>query len=470
MLSFLRRFFTLTAFDVSTESGRSQERYRRIAISVATSGAAQATSIAASLVLIPVTLGYLGPERYGLWVTIISVANLLSLVNFGVSNGLISAISESDGRRDRSAARAYVSASLLLLTCIALGLTLVLAITYGVVPWARLFNVESSLAASEAGPAAAVLMAITLLAMPVAVVQKVRAGYQETFINGLWLVIGTLLSLIAVLSLVHLRAALPWIVFAMGAGPVVSTAVNGVFLFRRRRWLLPSARAATMTAARRVAGVGAQFFFLQIAIALAYGADNIFVARLFGAETVTEYSVTFRLFSVAPLVLGMALQPLWPAYGEALARGDTAWARRTLLRSLAFGGLITVPPSVILVVIGESVLQVWVGGNVTPSRDLLLGCATWAILTTAGGAFAAFMNGANRMRFQVLTAIAMAAAAVAGKILLPPIFGVAAVIWSSVVAQALFVLAPTAIYIFLNLPRLPPDGASPAGRETLSMP
>ena len=38
---------------------------------------------------------------------------------------------------------------------------------------------------------------------------------------------------------------------------------------------------------------------------------------------------------VVPIFLG----PLWPAYGEAISRGDLRWVRRTLLRSTLLAGI-----------------------------------------------------------------------------------------------------------------------------------
>ena len=57
----------LTAFETDTEEGRSQERHRHIAWTTVTADAAKVAAVAAMVISVPLTLGYLGPERFGLW-------------------------------------------------------------------------------------------------------------------------------------------------------------------------------------------------------------------------------------------------------------------------------------------------------------------------------------------------------------------------------------------------------------------
>src|SRR5690349_12437842 len=59
--------------DASTPTGRSRERFRRIGLTTASSIAARGISFATSLITVPLTLHYLGTERYGLWATLSSI-------------------------------------------------------------------------------------------------------------------------------------------------------------------------------------------------------------------------------------------------------------------------------------------------------------------------------------------------------------------------------------------------------------
>jgi hypothetical protein len=106
------------------------------------------------------------------------------------------------------------------------------------------------------------------------------------------------------------------------------------------------------------------------------------------------------------LIVVMLVTPLWPAYGEAIARGDTLWVRRTLVRSTWCLTLFTLGCSVVLVFLGQPILRLWAGPLVSPPLSLMAGFAVWTVLWTAGSTVAAFLNGAGVLRFQVITAIA----------------------------------------------------------------
>ena len=115
----------LTAFETDTEEGRSQERHRHIAWTTVTAGAAKASTAAAMLISVPLTLGYLGPERFGLWMAISAVISMLGFADFGLGNGILNAISHASGRNDSRAIHQSVSNGIIMLTVIG-GLSLLI--------------------------------------------------------------------------------------------------------------------------------------------------------------------------------------------------------------------------------------------------------------------------------------------------------------------------------------------------------
>ena len=445
----------LRPFDTSTTEGRARERERRVALTALASLGARSISILTALVSVPLTLVYLGTERYGLWMTISAAVALFAFADLGMGNGLLNAISEANGRDDRDAARRYVSSAFLMLSGLALAVGVVFAAAYPFISWRAVFNVSSPEAASEAGPAMAVFVGCLLVSLPLGVVDRVQLGYQDGFVNALWRACGNVLGLGAVLLAIALSAGLPWLVLAMAGAPILAGLANGVVLFGwRNRSLRPSLGSATRPAARRVFQIGLLFLVLQIAVAMAYGSDTIVVAQVIGPKAVAEYAVVFRLFMFVPMLVGMALIPLWPAYAEAIARGDAAWVRRTLVRSLRLSVLATAPAALVLVALGSRIVDLWVGSAVTPSFALILGFGVWMVLGTVGNAIAMFLNAANIVRFQVVAALCMATSNLALSIVLARTMGVAGVIWGTVLAYSVCSVVPIAVYVPTLLQRL----------------
>lgn len=404
--------------------------------------------MALSLVTVPLTLNYLGPERYGMWLTISSMIALLSFTDLGLGNGLLNAVTRTMARGEITEARRQISSALVILAALAVVVAGLFAVCYPTIPWARILAVSSPQAVSEAGPAVAVWVALFLLGLPLSVAVQVRLGRQEGYIVHLTAAAGSLVSVVGLLVVILSRQGVPFLVVAMGGPPLIAATVNGLVLFKRDA---PELRP-TLGLAQRRTGVqllraGFLFFVLQIAMAVAFTSDTLVVAQIIGPEAVAEYGIASKLFMIPAAIVAIALSPLWPAYGEAIARGDIRWARSTLVRSIKAGLFISVPVAAALVAFGQPIIELWVGTSVSPPFLLMLGFGIWVVLSTVGNAIAMLLNGAHEIRLQAAAAVVMAVVNLALSIWLTSRIGVAGVMWGTVIAYSLFVLLPMALYV-----------------------
>jgi len=438
----------LKPFDTSNPVERSKERYRRIGLSALASAAAQGISVLTALISIPLTLGYLGVERYGLWVVISSTIAMLGFADLGMGNGLINAISEANGKDDQELASRYVSSAFFMLMFVALILGTIFALLFPSIPWQWVFNISSSQAISEAGGAIVTFVVCFLISLPLSVIQRIQIGFQEGFYNSLWQALGKLLGLGGVLMAIHFKASLQWMVFAMAGVPLLATVLNGVVLFGfKRPWLLPKAKAVSLHFAQRVLRTGFLFLILQVAMALGYQSDNLVISHFLGARYVPQYTIPMRLFMIVPLLLNFVLSPLWPAYGEAIARHDTYWIRKTFIRSIRLALAVNLGPAILLVIFAPSIIHLWVGPEVTPPFVLLLGLGIWAILNGLGAPIAMLLNGTNVLGIQVVCASLMGLSNIVLSVILVQKIGIAGPIYGTLITWTLINLIPLLIYI-----------------------
>src|SRR5664280_2253068 len=398
-----RRLLRIRPFDTTTLEGRSAERYRRIAWSTALSMIARVVGMATGLISVPLVLDYLGQDRYGMWVQMSSLVAALGPLDLGIGLGLLTVLSDAYGRNDKEAARRAISTAVAMLTMIAALAAVAFGFAYFMIPWARVFNVTTPTAISEAGPAAAVLFGAFALGLPLGIVGQVQLAHQSGYISSAWAIAGNLGSFVALIAIIMLHGSLPLLVLALTFVGLVAAALNGWFLFRRQRpWLMPRLRDVDLRAGQALLKTGAFFIVLQLAGMVAYGIDNIVITQILGATAVPEYAIPVKIFTLAPTLLSFALIPLWPAYRESMARGDAAWVKRTLRRSILLAAAFNIPSSLVLIVAGPVILQVWVHGAVHPTLILLVGLGTWTIMGTLGGPFAMLLNGANIIGFQAV--------------------------------------------------------------------
>jgi O-antigen/teichoic acid export membrane protein len=438
------------------DENRGAERNRRAAITGGVALMARAVQVGSSLITVPLTLKYLGNERFGLWMTISSVLAMAAFADFGVGNGVLNTVAKAFGKDDREGIRRAVSSGFAVLSSIALVLILSFFALYRFVNWADFFRVVSPQARSEAGPALAVFAVCFALNISMDVVQRVELGLQQGYRYSLWQLCGSFAGFVGVLAGIWLHVSLPMLVVTIAGAPIFATALNAFHFFTFvEPNLRPSLDLVSRQAISEIARLGGLFFVLQLVVAVSYSADNLIIARTLGAVSVPEYSIPQRMFALVTMMSGMLVAPLWPAYSEAFSRGHLDWVRRTLRRSLLLVILLASTASTVLLIASHHLIHWWVGSRVNPPFLLLLGLAIWTVVACSGDALAMFMNGVELMKFQVIVAAIFGAGCLAVKILLVRRFGIIGVPWATLAAYLLLNSLPCAIFVpnFFRNPR-----------------
>jgi O-antigen/teichoic acid export membrane protein len=425
---------------------RSRERFRRIALTGATSLGSRAITVATSLISIPLTYRYLGAERYGIWMVLTSMIGAMTFADLGIGNGLVNAISDAHGRDDRDLACRCLTSGCTLLLCIA-GIVCTIGLaSYPFVPWTRVFNVRSAVVAAEGARAFLVLFLWFIASIPLGVVARAQSGFQEAYWPQAIAAVGSVFSLGALVAAVTVRGSLPLLVFSTTSGSILGVVVNGWVLFRRRPWLLPRPGAFDFGATKLILRLGIMFFVLQVAATLAYNSDNIVITQILGAAAVGVYAVPQKLFCIISILVGIGLGPICPAYCEAFARGDLDWVRRTFWGSLRWTMSTITPICVLLVLAGPFIVRVAMGRVLQIPISVFVVLGIWAAVSTASNVMSVLLNGAGVLKGQTIIAIIAGSSNLALSIFLTGRFGVVGVCLGSIISQ-LAIIMPS--YTFL---------------------
>lgn len=455
--------FRRGAVDETTADGRASGRLRRMVWAMAASSGARAVSMATGIIAVPLTYGYLGVERYGLWGVISSLSLALNFADLGLGNSLVTTLADAHGRGDRDSARRQVSTAFFLFTAIAATLLATFWLIYPHVNWPRQFNVQSPEAAAEIGPALWSFVICLVAGLGAGVVSRVELAHQNAFINGVWQAVGSVASLLALLVAMRCQVGLAGLVLALVGVPVLATACQGIVVFFvTRPWLRPSPGWVSVEVASDLLRLGAGYVVVQLAMTLSMYSDNIVTTQVLGPAMVTQYNVVSKPFSLISATLFMALVPMWPAYTEALAKADFAWVRRTLNRSLALVLVLTVGPAILLVMLGPAIIKFWVRDDafVVPT-GLLVAMGTWMLIQGIGGVWAALMNAMRIVRFQAICAVITSIVALGAKIYSARHFGVTGLVWGTALSHLAFTILPIGLYLRFALARRVTQGGAP---------
>ncbi len=422
---------------------------------VVTGLANRIVGVAVSLLSAPLTIGYLGPERYGVWALIGSLLAWVRLADLGIGNGLTNSLASAFGSEQRHLARIHVSSALLVLSAIALVLGLGMAAAWPWIDWTALFGLHTAAGQAEVGPALAASSIIFLLGFPMSIIGPSYMATQDGKISNYWQMGGNVLSLLALFAVTRTQGGMVWLVVAVSGTGLAVNLASGVWLFSRRQPAMsPRLRSARRDSARSLLRVGVQFFLIQILSLLVFETDNLVIAHYLGADHVPPYSLTYTLFAFTSIIQTILFRYVWVAYTEAIARRDIAWVKRTFLLNMAFSLASTALAIVPLIYIARPFLRLWAGQAAVPPFQLVLWMAGWSLINAFCSPIACLLAAASHMKAQVVYSAVSAAVNIALSIYLVQHWGVSGAIAATVLAYLVFICAPTAVDVTLLLRRL----------------
>lgn len=315
-----------------------------------------------------------------------------------------------------------------------------------VAPMRDVFGVSDNVPAAEVRWTLGVLFFTVVASVPLGLVEKTYAGYQQIYVNNIWTAIAAFSSLIGLIVAILLRSGLPVIV-AVTSGPLMlCRAVSGVFLVRGRPWLKPWPIGVDRQAARGLLTLGGGFLLAQLAAIGLWQTDQIVLSQLFGAAAVAPYVVTLRVGTLYVGLLLTWLSPMWPACTDAAARGDWDWVENRLKHARRIAMSLTIVVAIGLCLVGRQLISLWAGAAVAPTLGLLVAMAVYLVILVWCHVHGVILNALGRARGQALYGLAATIINIGASIVLGRWLGVAGVCVGTCVAAL-----PVAALVFLEL-------------------
>ncbi|WP_433131782.1 lipopolysaccharide biosynthesis protein [Micromonospora sp. CA-240977] len=399
--------------------------------------------MAAPLLITPLAFHSLGAERYGLWMAVTSLTSMALFTDFGLGNGLLTRLARLRGTGERRAAAREISSAYAILGALSVLLLVVLVGTLRWVPWPTLLNATDPAVARDARSVVLLCFGAFLVNIPLALIQRVQYAQQQVAQSNLWQAGGSLVSVVLVYATVT-SGADPVLVIATAvfAVPVVNLANSVCYFGWQNRELRPRSGCVRAPVARGLLRLGTRFFLLSVLSSVVLNLDGFLISRVLGLSAAATYAVVVRMFTLLALFVTLVNMPLWPANGEALARGDLAWVRRTTPRMVCLSATAVALPGVALVFFGNDVLRLWVRSADLPSvpRTLFAGLAVWSVLLAVASPLFMVQNSIGLLRPQFVGWAACLLLAVPLKIALADRVGLPGVALATAATYALTVL------------------------------
>jgi O-antigen/teichoic acid export membrane protein len=336
---------------------------------IGSSWMALAVSVLVGVFLSPFILHRLGDAAFGIWVLIFSITGYYGLFDLGIRSSVVRYVSKAKANGDLAYASQVISTTLFSYTCIgaaALVVTVLLSVFVN-----RMFHVPQAMQLTVRWLLLMVGGAVSL-GFPLGISGGVLEGLQEFSVLNWTSIVSTVLrGLLIVLALRH-GFGLLMVAFITVILPLISSVIRTAIAWR----LLPvkvGMQYVTRTTVREMAGYSGTMMIMIISARLRFKSDSIIIGTFLTPVAITYFNIGARIVDYAGEVVDSLAQIFVPMSSHAETLGQMDRLRKIFLVGNRFCAFTAFPLCALLIILGPSIIEVWVGARyVEQSYPVLL--------------------------------------------------------------------------------------------------
>jgi O-antigen/teichoic acid export membrane protein len=384
-------------------------------------------ALGTSLVATAVATRHLEGPELTIWFVVMSLVVLQSVADLGMMAQLTTAVASTSGRSRGQDIQGLLSNAIRSATVVGIGL-------FG--------TAFVALAISGADEAWLVFVAMSACTVPLQGSVRVLHGLQRGGAVSLASALAYLIMLVGLIGvLVNGEVPLTALV-AISTSPPLVTGVLCLLVLHRttefRVWLPP--RGGGYFRATVVAST--PYLTIAVASLIAFSSDSMVLSVTTNDSDVAQYSLAYRLFTQAPILIYFLTSALWPAVADAGANADEAWSASAVRRSFIVSVSTVGAASFLLLFVGNRLISLWAGSEFQASTSLLWWAAAYSVVHAMWSPLHFAMMGCNRTAFVAKTMVLMATLNIVLSIPLAAKFGAPGPIVGSVVSLFFLVVVP----------------------------
>jgi O-antigen/teichoic acid export membrane protein len=362
-------------------------------------------SIAVSLILVPITIHYVNPTRYGIWLTLSSIVGWFSFFDVGLGHGLRNKFAEAVTKGNDEKARIYVSTTYAILGLIVVVILMFFFCINPFLNWTKILNTPSIMA-GELSLLALIVFGFFCLQFVLRLMTTILTANQQPAKASIFDFLGSLLSLSIIYILTKTTSGnLIYLGTVFSLTPVLVLVSSSVWFYTHQyKKYAPSFKFVRFHYARDLMGLGIKFFIIQITGVILYQTSNIIIAHLFGPEHVTPYNIAYKYFSIVTMTFSIIMMPFWSATTEAWIKKDIIWIKNTVNKLILVWILIGIS-ALIMLIFSNFIYKMWVGKEIEVPISVSAVMAAYVIIFCWCSIFVQFLNGVGKIMIQLYFSI-----------------------------------------------------------------
>lgn len=364
-------------------------------------------SMLTSFILVPLTIGYVSNQLYGVWLAVASVLSWIGLFDVGFGNGLRNRLTENLALGNMEKCRQYVSTTYFCLSVIFIPLAVICTVCCGFVNWSSLLNVSPALN-SDILQTVQIVVAFSCFTFIAKTLSTILLALQYNALSSLMDTLGQVLVL-AVVGLLTLftKGTLLYLALTLTICPLVVYIVASLYLFYGKyKFLSPKISFVRRSLIKDILNLGVKFFIIQIACLVLYGTMNVIISHVSSPEYVTEYNVVYKYLSIPLMVFTIILTPFWSAYTDAYTLKDYDWMRGLYGKLLKIYGVCMLG-LLILATLYPIAFHLWLGDKVDIHLSMIIVVTFYVAIMAFCGLNSNVLNGTGCITIQLYGSLAM---------------------------------------------------------------
>ena len=362
-------------------------------------------SIFLGMFTVPLTLGYVNNETYGLWLTISSMISWMSYFDIGINNGLKNNLAAAFAKNDFELGKRLVSTTYAVLILIFIPIMVVLLFVVQFIDLDSILNISSG---SVRGLRLTVCITISYFCIQfiLSTLNVILLADQKPADSSFRILCTQLFSIIIIYLLtLTTKGNLVYLCLASTFAPLLILFLFNVVLFSGRyKKIAPNIKYINFSLVPTLMNLGIKFFIIQIAVLIQFQLTNFLIMRYYGPSDVTEYNVAQKYFSMLFMVWNIIITPLWVATTDAFVREDFIWIRNALKKYLKLT-LVFLSLGILMFFVSPLFFKLWLHDTVMVSKGLSFWLLVYYFVQIFASVFVIVLNGCGVLKTQTITSI-----------------------------------------------------------------
>jgi O-antigen/teichoic acid export membrane protein len=324
---------------------------------VGSSWFALGVNIVVGIFLSPFILHRLGDAAFGIWVLIFSLTGYYGIFDLGIRSSIIRYVSKYIATKDLKEVSGLINTALFTYSCVgALCLAITIAGSFYV---DRFFHVSASL---EGAARWLLLLVGTSVAVgfPLGMFGGILEGLQKFYVNNWTTVVSTLLRAVLIVFYLNRGYGLLTAALITVGLPFLASIVRVVLAFRFMPMKLSWADV-NRNSFRHMANYSGVTFMIIVAAQLRFKTDAVVIGTFLSSAAITYFYAGSRLVDYAGEVVSSLAQIFVPMSSQSDAVGNMDRLRKIFIAGNRACAFTILPISIAFVILGKSIIQVWVG-------------------------------------------------------------------------------------------------------------